>query len=171
MDINCQKSRFLAHNIDPSLEQRIQLAFNIQFINIEEGMKYLGFYLKPNCYRVADWNWMIQKIEKIISNWTLRCLSLGGRMVLEKSVLQSIPMYWLNLAKILASILHKIHQLMATFIWRGANKATCFHLTKWKNIASPKENGGWGIKNIFWFANSLVAKSCWRGLFGNSLWS
>ena len=70
MDINCQKLCFLAQNIDPSLEQRIQSTFNIQFNNIEEGMKYLGFYLKPNCYRVADWNWMIQKIEKIISNWT-----------------------------------------------------------------------------------------------------
>jgi hypothetical protein len=53
MDINCQKSCFLAQNIDPSLEQRIQSTFNIQFINIEEGMKYLGFYLKPNFYRVA----------------------------------------------------------------------------------------------------------------------
>ena len=68
-------------------------------------------------------------------------------------------------------ILHKIQQLMATFLWRGENKATSFHLSKWQNIASPKENGGWGIRNIFWFANSLVAKSCWRGLFGNSLWS
>jgi hypothetical protein len=29
MDINCQKSCFLAQNIDPSLEQRIQEAYNI----------------------------------------------------------------------------------------------------------------------------------------------
>jgi hypothetical protein len=60
---------------------------------------------------------------------------------------------------------------MENFIWRGAHKTTGYHLTKWKNIASPKENGGWGIRNIIWFAHSLVVKSLWRGLFGNSLWS
>ena len=74
MDVNCKKSFFLAKNIDPNLERRRQSAFNICFINIEEVMKYLGFYLKPNNYRVADWTWMVQKIEKRIGNWTLRWL-------------------------------------------------------------------------------------------------
>jgi hypothetical protein len=68
MDINYQKSFFLAHNIEPSLEKRIQSTYNTKFINFDEGMKYLGFYLKPNCYKVSDWNWLIQKIEKRINN-------------------------------------------------------------------------------------------------------
>jgi hypothetical protein len=56
MDINCQKSCFLAQNIETSLEHRIQSTYNIKFINFDEGMKYLGFNLKPNCYKVVDWN-------------------------------------------------------------------------------------------------------------------
>jgi hypothetical protein len=171
MEVNCNKSVFLAQNIDPSIKQRISSDFNIQFINLEEGMKYLGFFLKPNGYRVVDWNWLSEKIAKRISNWTFRWLSLGGRLVLVKVVLQSILVYWLSLAKVPASTLHKIQQLMANFLWRGANKTTGFHLSKWKNIAIPKEFGGWGIRNIFWIAKSLAAKSCWRGIFGNSLWS
>jgi hypothetical protein len=47
---------------------------------------------------------------------------------------------------------------MANFLWKGANKTTGFHLTKWKNIAIPKEFGGWGIRNIFWIAKSLASK-------------
>jgi hypothetical protein len=35
----------------------------------------------------------------------------------------------------------------------------------------PKENGGWGIRNLNWFSLSLAAKSCWRGLFGEGLWT
>jgi hypothetical protein len=101
-------------------------------------MKYLGFSLKPNGYRVADWNWLSEKIAKRISNWTFQWLSLGGRFVLVKFVLQSIPVYWLNLEKVLASILQKIQQLMANVLWRGENKSTGFHLSKWKNIAIPK---------------------------------
>jgi hypothetical protein len=84
MDVNCQKSCFLAQNIDPSLKQRLKEVFNIQFVSIDQGMKYLGFYLKPNNYRVTDWKWMIQKVEKRIGNWTFRWLSLGGRLILAK---------------------------------------------------------------------------------------
>jgi hypothetical protein len=43
MDVNCQKSCFLAQNNDPILEQRIQATYNIPFINMDKGMKYLGF--------------------------------------------------------------------------------------------------------------------------------
>jgi hypothetical protein len=171
MDVNCHKSCFLAQNIDSSLEQRMQATFNIQFVSIDEGMKYLGFYIKPNNYRVADWKWLIQKVEKRIGNWTFRWLSLGGRLILTKSVLQSLPVYWLSLVKIPSSILHRIQQLIANFIWRGARKSSGFHLANWQNIARPKDNGGWGIQNLYWFAQSLSAKSCWRGLFGKGLWN
>jgi hypothetical protein len=93
MDVNCQKLCFLAQNIDPSMEQRMQATFNIQFISIDKGIKYLGFYLKPKNYRVADWNWMVQKVEKTIGNWSFYWLSLGGRLILAKSVLQSLLVY------------------------------------------------------------------------------
>ena len=96
---------------------------------------------------------------------------MGAGLILDNYVLQSLPVYWLSLVKVPSSILHRIQQLIANFIWRGARKDTCYHLTKWKNISKPKDNGGWGIQNIFWFAQSLVAKSCWRGLFGKGLWN
>jgi hypothetical protein len=71
-------------------------------------MKYLGYYLKENNHRVADWNWIIQKIEKRIGCWSFRWLSLGGRLVLAKAVLQSIPVYWLSLVKIPATTMQKL---------------------------------------------------------------
>jgi hypothetical protein len=171
MVVNCQKSCFLVQNIDQSLEHSLTSAFNIQIVSLDQGMKYLGFFLKPNNYRVNDWLWLLKKIEKRIGNWTFRWLSLGGRLTLAKSVLQSIPVYWLSLVKLPSSILHRIQLLISNFIWKGGKKSTGYHLTKWKNIARPKDYGGWGIKNISWFAQSLAAKSCWRGLFGTGLWN
>jgi len=56
MDVNHKKSCFLSENIDPILEQRIQAGYNIPFICIDKGMKYLGSYLKTNNYKVVDWN-------------------------------------------------------------------------------------------------------------------
>jgi hypothetical protein len=109
MVINCHKSCFLAQNIDPELVSKLSTVFNIQFHEFEEGMKYLGYYLKENNHRVADWNWIIQKIEKRIGCWSFRWLSLGGRLVLAKAVLQSIPVYWLSLVKIPATTMHRIN--------------------------------------------------------------
>jgi hypothetical protein len=171
MDVNYHKLCFLAQNIDSILKQRMHEAFNIQFVSIDEGMKYLGFYIKPNNYRVADWKWLIQKVEKRIGNWTFCWISLGGKLILTKYVLQSLHVYWLSLVKIPSSILHRIQQLITNFIWRGARKSLGFHLANWKKIARPKDNGGWGIRNLYWFAQSLSSKSCLRGIFGKGLWN
>ena len=32
--------------------------------DLQEGIKYLGFHLKPNDYRKSDWKWLIGKLEK-----------------------------------------------------------------------------------------------------------
>jgi len=84
MEVNCHKSVFLAQNIGSSLKQRLITEFNIMFINPEEGMKYLGFCLKPNGYKIVDWNWLIEKFVKRINNWTFWWLSPGGRLVTPK---------------------------------------------------------------------------------------
>jgi hypothetical protein len=57
MEINWQKSCFLTHNLDDALLKRIEKAFEIPSIKLDQGMKYLGFHLKPNDYRVNDWLW------------------------------------------------------------------------------------------------------------------
>ena len=60
---------------------------------------------------------------------------------------------------------------MFSFLWSGNVDKENFHLAKWEAIARPKLLEGWGVKNIFLFGKSFVAKSLWRGLFGIGLWS
>jgi len=67
---------------------------------IEEWFKYLGCCIKPNCYNKTDWLWLEKKFNIRIANWSHRWLSLGGRLTLVKDVLESLPVYWLSLAKI-----------------------------------------------------------------------
>jgi hypothetical protein len=42
---------------------------------------------------------------------------------------------------------------------------------KWSTLAIPKYLGGWGLKNIFLFAKALVAKSVWRLISTDNLWT
>jgi len=116
LSINLHKSVFIAQNIDPILRRFLLSKFKIQIESLDQGVKYLGFSLKPNCYRISDWTWIIKKIEKKIGNWTFRWLSLGGRLTLATSVLQSIPNYCLSLAKSLMSILQRSQLLISRFI-------------------------------------------------------
>jgi hypothetical protein len=60
-----------SEQIDLELERKLRTNFNIQVLDFEEGMKYLGYYLKENNHRVSDWNWIIQKIEKRIGCWSV----------------------------------------------------------------------------------------------------
>jgi hypothetical protein len=144
------------------------LPFEVNSVDV--GFKYLGCFLKPNCYNRADWNWLVRKFEKRIANWSLRWLSLGGRVTLVKAVLESIPVYWLSLAKIPKSILNIIRRRMFSFMWTGKKLKEGIHLISWENIAKPKKLGGWGIKNIYAFGKSLATKSLWRCLMVPGLW-
>jgi hypothetical protein len=63
---------------------------------LDDGFKYLEFFLKPNCYLINEWRWLLKIVEIKISNGYI----LGGRYILVKSVLESIYMYWLYLENI-----------------------------------------------------------------------
>jgi len=69
--------------------------FEVKYLEV--GMKYLGFHLKPNCYHKLDWNWLITKLEKRLMVWCFRWISRAVRLVLVKSILEEIPVYWISL--------------------------------------------------------------------------
>ena len=105
MCINLEKSCFLHNDLDAALLGRITSLLPHRFAHLNQGFKYLGYFLKPSGYLVKDWHWLIAKFEKRISHWTNRLLSMGGRLVLIRYVLSSIPVYWLALIPIPSSIL------------------------------------------------------------------
>jgi hypothetical protein len=116
--------------------------------NLVEGVKYLGFFLKPNCYRKEDWGWLIRKVEVRISIWVNRTLSRGGRLVLLKAVLEGIPIYWNSIAAIPKGVLEKVHKLSCQYLWVGYNFPGGIHLSNWGSIVSPKDYGGWGLMGL-----------------------
>ena len=148
MSIILDKSCFLYNNIDDVNLLDIARVLPYQMELILTGFKYLGYYLKPLGYRVYDWIWMVHKFEKRICNQTHKLLSLGGRLILVQSVLSSISVYWLGLAPIPVSILHKLRSIMFAFLWGSSKNNRRYHLVSWQSLSWPKEYEGWGIKNL-----------------------
>ena len=103
-------------------------------------------------------------------NWSFRWLSRGGKIVLIKSVLEALPVYWMHFW-IPLGIIEKIRKLCFKFLWSGSCGSS-FGLpwTSWKVLENPKSMGGWGLKVPALFAKALTAKSVWNIIHGSGLW-
>jgi hypothetical protein len=119
MRVNEQKSSILFSLVEADVIQHFldQLPFQMQ--GLDDGLKYLGFHLKPNDYRKTDWMWLLEKLEKRLKVWSNKWLSRAGRLVLIKSVLEAIPVYWMSLSWIPKGILEKARKLSFSYLWRG----------------------------------------------------
>ena len=97
-------------------------------------------------------------------------LSLGGRIVLIKVDLTSMPVFWMALLPIPKSILDKLRKLIFSFLWGSTAVNKKYHLVDWLSLSKPTSLGGWGIKHLGWFSLSLRLKSLWLALNGNGIW-
>ena len=170
MCINMDKSYFLHNDLDAALLGRITGRLPYRFAHLNQGFNYLGYFLKSSGYLVKDWHWLISKFEKRISHWTNRLLSIGGRLVLIRSVLSSLPVFWMALVPIPSSILDKLRKLIFSFLWGSSSKHKKFHLVDWHLLARPTSLGGWGIKHLPSFSISLRLKILWITLNNNGIW-
>lgn len=105
---------------------------------------------------------MIDKLRKRLSLWQGRHLSMGGRVTLINSVLNSIPLYYLSFYKAPKVVIKSLIKIQRNFLW-GINEVDRgMYWVAWDKICKPKEEGGLGVKNIELFNVALLAKWKWR---------
>lgn len=141
-----------------------------EIVDLQLGLTYLGYFLKPNAYLVGDWLWLVKKVENRIKCWQNRKLSMGGRLILLNSVLSSLPFYWFSMAIVPLTIFHMIRKMLFNFLWRGLSNYQGCHLVLWDIISRPILYGGWGVRNLYVVHKALHMKSLWRALFDGGLW-
>lgn len=61
---------------------------------------YPFFLVTWNPEELTIWDLVIMKIRKRLSNWKQKTLSFGGRLCLVKSVLTTLPLYYLFFFKV-----------------------------------------------------------------------
>lgn len=105
MEVSVPKSALIHHISKEDIFVDLRLILPYQWMDIDEGFRYLGFFLKSNCYLKSDWHWLVSKVHNRIHVWSSRCLSLGGRLTLLTSVLQGLPVYWFSLFLVPAGVI------------------------------------------------------------------
>ena len=116
-----------------------------------------------------NWKPVIDKVSSKLSTWKAKNLSLGGRVTLCKSVLGSIPLYFLSLFKAPVKVIDSIETLRRRFIWgineQGRNKISWI---SWQKTIAPKNLGGLGIGSLQVANRALLCKWWWRMLNNDS---
>ena len=124
---------------------------------------YLGVPLHWKTLRISDWMPLVEKIENKLQTWKGSLLSIGGRVTLLNAVLSSIPLYWLSIYKMPATIRNKIDKIRKRFLWAGSSSTKKkYHLISWRFVCLSKDQGGLGVMSLTRINISLLAKWWFR---------
>ena len=91
-------------------------------MNCSEGsfpFKYLGLPVGENPGRAVTWQPLLELLSSRLNNWGDRFISLGGRIVLLNSVLNSIPIFFLSFMKMPLKVWGRIVRIQREFLWGG----------------------------------------------------
>ncbi|XP_019251128.1 PREDICTED: uncharacterized protein LOC109230047 [Nicotiana attenuata] len=116
---------------DADMDQLTYLKQVLQWFQIVSGLKinlgkckvgslpttYPGLQLGASHKDTTVWNPVIERVEKRLVGWQKRYLSKGGKEVLIKNTLSSMPTYYLSLLQAPVSITEKLERLQRNFLW------------------------------------------------------
>lgn len=171
MVTNATKSKITSIGCSPHETHFVLHRFPHTLLHMEDGLRYLGYRLKPLGYKIIDWIWLITKMEKRLNIWYHKYLLRVGRLLLIKAILEATPVYLMSLACLPRGILNRIQNLCCRFLWKGSPRGRIFAWAKWEALSLPKMWGSWGIKRLDDISTAFPAKLGWQLINSNSFWS
>ncbi|KAJ0907043.1 putative RNA-directed DNA polymerase [Helianthus annuus] len=124
--------------------------------------KYLGLTVGANMNRINNWRPVYDIFEKRLSLWKASCLSIGGRVTLIRSVLESLPTYYFSLYRAHVKVVEDLESLIRRFLWGGSSMDKKLHWVAWDRVASPKKMGDLGLHRLNDVNTALLSKRGWR---------
>ena len=95
---------------------------------------YLGINFKLRGKRIADFQDLIDRVQKKLQGWKAKLLSQAGRRTLISSVLQSMPLYSFSCFKIPEAVCNKLDAITRAFWWGHNLGERKFHLINWDTL-------------------------------------
>jgi hypothetical protein len=125
-------------------------------------MSYLGMPLGASFKAFSVWNPILENIVRKLAGWKKLYLSKGRRLILLKSMLSSLPTYFLSLFTIPKHVAKRIEKIQRNFLWGGLGDGFKHHLVGWNTVCRPIANGGLGIRKAVVTNRALLGKWLWR---------
>ncbi|GJU81314.1 RNA-directed DNA polymerase, eukaryota [Tanacetum coccineum] len=160
LKINLNKSKFMGIGISHGVVASTAKSIGCSILHTP--FNYLGVKVGGIMSRLSSWDDVIAKLSARLSKWKLKSLSIGGRLTLIKSVLSSLPLYYMSSFKVPKGVLSKMESIRRNFFNGVENAKKKMSLIGWnKNLASKKNRAIYGIRGALDNSSSYSRRSPW----------
>jgi len=109
LKVNFHKSLIIGVNVSDSWLYEAAMVLNCRVGTLP--FMYLGLPIGGDSWKIEFWRPILNSITSRLSNWNCKFHSFGGRLILLKSVMLSLPVYFLSFFKAPTSIISSIESL------------------------------------------------------------
>lgn len=130
---------FVSKNINGALENHLGNILGFQATN--DLGKYLGVPIIHEWVSRRSFQFIMEKVDKRLSNWKANTLSFAGHLTLTKSIIQALPTYVTQSTLIPKHLCDEIDKRCRRFLWGETEDTRHLHTVNWSKICQPK---AWG---------------------------
>ncbi|KAF5208289.1 Ribonuclease h [Thalictrum thalictroides] len=109
--------------------------------------------------KYQDFQFLVDKVRKMVAGWKAKVLSQVGRTVLIKLVVEAIPVYNMASYALPAKFHDDISSICRDFWWHGNKEFKAIHTIAWSKLERPK---GRAFRAVYpkWEQNYSVMVKC-----------
>ncbi|GJW07864.1 RNA-directed DNA polymerase, eukaryota, reverse transcriptase zinc-binding domain protein [Tanacetum coccineum] len=160
LKINMSKSKLMGLHVD---NEKIKGAvLKLGCLSFKTPFSYLGSTVGGSMSRTQAWVDVVQRVKNRLSKWKMNMLSIGGRLTLLRSVLGSMPIFYMSIFKAPLGVLRTLESIRSHF-FKGhpleSNKASWVN---WNSVLASKDNRGLGVSSLYALNRALMFKWKWR---------
>lgn len=168
--VSIEKTSLFAAGLKPHELTQLKAA-----TGLTEGVlpvRYLGVPLCTNKLSMLHCAPLIQSIKTKLHSWTVRSLSMAGRLQLLSTVIAGITNFWSCVFILPQACVDEIDSLCSKFLWKGKTDGANAAKVAWAKVTTPKQEGGLGLRKISTWNLASVLKLIWILFFKQeSIWS
>lgn len=113
---------------------------------------FLG--IQVGSIKVSSWKGLLDDLRVKIFSWKGKLLSIGGRITLINSTLNSISIYLLSFFKAYKVVLKEIIRIQSDYLWLGCEDKKGVRWISWKIVCRSKSEGGLRVRIVYDARNS-----------------
>lgn len=160
---------FLSRHISSSRTRAL-----LRLTGFREGkfsVTYLGALLMSGRLTTRIIEPFVEKVRKKVTGWKFKLLSQGGRLILLRHVLASMPIHILSVINVPLATIASINSLLSNFFWGHVNGISKMKWRAWSKLCLPTGEGGLGVRDFKEVQHALHKKFAFRLMSTNSLWT